>query len=148
MRASNYARLKVAGKLTWRTLGTKLLSVAQHELSELLKDQERISEVANSGESWKLVDDAIDSVRICRPFDGFGESPLFVFLSVEVDGGNPKPEIRRLRISAVSAPRTRLRASIDASSVRQPRSNLKIKKKSATLRKRRMRVTLVRMVKS
>ena len=40
MRASNYARLKVAGKLTWRTLGTKLLSVAQHELSELLKDQE------------------------------------------------------------------------------------------------------------
>lgn len=58
-----YARLKVAGKLTWRTLGTKLLSVAQHELSELLKDQERISEVANSGESWKLVDDAIAGWR-------------------------------------------------------------------------------------
>ncbi len=47
-------------------------------------------------------------------------------------------------MSAASGPRTRRRVSSDAASVRQFRSNLKMKKNSATFRKMRTSVTLVR----
>jgi hypothetical protein len=48
-------------------------------------------------------------------------------------------------MSAASAPSTRRRDSFIAASVRQFRSNLKMKKNSATFRKIRTSVTLVRM---
>src|SRR4051812_47891420 len=49
------------------------------------------------------------------------------------------------RMSAASEPSTRRRASREARSVRHERSNLKMKKNSATFRKTRTSVTLVRM---
>ena len=53
----------------------------------------------------------------------------------------------RVRMSAASGPSTRLRASRARGSVSHRRSSLKIKKNSATFRKTRTRVTLVRIQK-
>jgi hypothetical protein len=57
-----YARLSIAGKQTWRTLGTEILSVAQHVLSAILQEEERRSELAGVGSSsWSNVGEMMKS---------------------------------------------------------------------------------------
>ena len=50
-----YARLTIAGKKTWRSLGTKLLNVAQHELTELLAEEGKRAELHEAGIEWKNI---------------------------------------------------------------------------------------------
>lgn len=57
-----YARLRIAGKQTWRTLGTEILSVAPHELTAILQEEKRRSEIAGPGtSSWANVGEMMNS---------------------------------------------------------------------------------------
>ncbi|MEZ5327886.1 MAG: hypothetical protein R3F19_22805 [Verrucomicrobiales bacterium] len=50
---SYYARLRIAGKQTWWTLGTEILSVAQHELTAILQAEPQIENDASTKSSTK-----------------------------------------------------------------------------------------------
>ena len=54
-----YARLQIDDKKTWRSLSTKLLSIARQELEELLDNEEKRSELHDDGKDWKCVSDVM-----------------------------------------------------------------------------------------
>ncbi len=98
-----YARIRINGKSTWRSLNTKILNIAQHKLTELLREQKRRAELNVDDSALQSIAELI-AIRAAQIENDASTKPATKKYWGEIHAALQKswPELAEMEIDKVS----------------------------------------------